>query len=92
MYEDLELADQGELDFFIQTKILKWTEVQRERRMKDVIFYSEFHKLREILFPINANIQQEIDRECEKEFRSFKTYLCSTILYRRLHFLIHEDD
>jgi len=70
-YEDLELADQGELDFFIQTKILKWTEVQRERRMKDVIFYSEFHKLREILFPINANIQQEIDRESEKEFRSF---------------------
>ena len=70
-YEDLELADQGEVDFFIQTKILKWTEVQRERRMKDVIFYNEFNKLREILFPINATIQKELAMESEKEFRSF---------------------
>lgn len=70
-YEDLELADQGEVDFFIQTKILKWTEVQRERRMKDVIFYNEFNKLREILFPINATIQKELAIESEKEFRSF---------------------
>lgn len=70
-YEDLELADQGEVDFFIQTKILKWTEAQRERRMKDVIFYNEFHKLREILFPINATIQKELALESEKEFRSF---------------------
>ena len=71
MYEDLELADQGEVDYFIQTKILKWTEVQRERRMKDVIFYNEFHKLRDILFPINATIQKKLAIQNEKEFRSF---------------------
>ena len=32
-YDDLDVKDQGELDFILQTKLLKWNEVERERRM-----------------------------------------------------------
>lgn len=70
-YEDLQPADQGEVDYLIQTKILKWNEVQRERRMKDVIFYNEFQKLREALFPCNEATQRRLKRESDEEFRSF---------------------
>lgn len=62
-YKDLDLADQGEIDYFIQTYILKWNELQRERRMKDITFVVQFEKLRDMLiYPIDkirAN-QQEI--------------------------------
>lgn len=45
-YEDLPLHEQGEIDYFIHTKILRWNEVERERRMKDPVFVSSFEKLR----------------------------------------------
>lgn len=50
-YEELTLAEQGELDYFVQTNILKWNEVERERRMKDPIFVLRFKKLIDSLFP-----------------------------------------
>lgn len=52
-YNNLPLADQGELDYFIQTKIMNWNEVERERRMKDPVFAKQFRKLRKSLFPDN---------------------------------------
>jgi hypothetical protein len=45
----MDYADQGDIDFFIQTKILKWKEVERERRMKvyiHIFIYTCIHKLR----------------------------------------------
>jgi len=45
-YEDLPLEDQGLIDCFIHTKILRWNEVERERRMKDPVFVNYFEKLR----------------------------------------------
>lgn len=50
-YEDLLLEQQGELDYVIQTKVLKWGEVERERRMLDPVFYRQFVRLRLTLFP-----------------------------------------
>jgi hypothetical protein len=50
-YEDLPIHDKGELDYFIQTKILKWNEVERERRMKDPVFFNYFKSLRSTIFP-----------------------------------------
>lgn len=50
-YDDMELADQGELDYFIQSKVLKWNEVERERRMRDPVFVMQFEKLRTSIFP-----------------------------------------
>jgi hypothetical protein len=51
---DLDLADQGEIDYLIQTKILQWNEVDRERRMKDPVFEMKFSKFRESIFPLDA--------------------------------------
>lgn len=48
-YLELELAEQGEIDYFIQTKILKWNEAERERRMRDPVFASQFRKLRKTI-------------------------------------------
>ena len=48
-YDDLDLAIQGEIDHFIQTKILKWNEVERERRMRDPMFAINFEKVRTII-------------------------------------------
>lgn len=33
-YESLPLAEKGEVDFIVQTDVLKWNEVERERRMR----------------------------------------------------------
>mmetsp|Transcript_8023 Transcript_8023/g.11986 ORF Transcript_8023/g.11986 Transcript_8023/m.11986 type:complete len:607 (-) Transcript_8023:202-2022(-) len=55
-YDELELADQGEIDFLIQTKILKWNEVDRERRMKEPVFVLQFEKLRKTLFPEQQSV------------------------------------
>jgi hypothetical protein len=55
-YEELEDADQGEVDYFIQTKILQWNEVQRERRMSDPVFALQFERLRDsLLLTANAS-------------------------------------
>lgn len=50
-YEDLELVQQGEIEYFLQTRILKWDEVSRERRMSDPVFYLQFKRLRDTIFP-----------------------------------------
>jgi hypothetical protein len=61
-YYDLDLADQGEIDYFLQTKVLQWNEVERERRMKDPIFVRQFEKLRASLLP-ETGVARENDRE-----------------------------
>jgi hypothetical protein len=48
-YVDLDMAEQGEIDHMIHTKILKWNEVTRERRMKDPVFATQFRKLRKLI-------------------------------------------
>ena len=50
-YDQLDAADQGEIDHIVQTKVLKWNEVERERRMKDPLFVLQFERLREAVFP-----------------------------------------
>lgn len=50
-YNDMPLADQGEIDWIVQTKVLGWHEVERERRMKDPIFVLQFERLRAVVFP-----------------------------------------
>lgn len=55
-YNNLDIADQGELDYFIQTKIMNWNEVERERRMKDPVFARQFRKLRKSIFPDNQEL------------------------------------
>lgn len=50
-YPELSLADQGEIDYLVQSKILKWNPVQTEIRMKDPIFVQAFKELRSLIFP-----------------------------------------
>jgi hypothetical protein len=57
-YHMMESADQGEIDYMIQTKILKWNEIERERRMRDPVFVKQFRKLRRQLFPED---QQQVE-------------------------------
>jgi hypothetical protein len=68
-YESLSLADQGEIDFFIQTKILKWNEVERERRMRDPAFATHFDYLRSSLFPDSNSYLLE---KKQKEIKAFR--------------------
>lgn len=68
-YDQLELADQGEIDYILQTKILRWGEVERARRMKDPIFVMQFEALRELIFTegeIVAREKQRAEREAVK--------------------------
>jgi len=62
-YNSLPLADRGDIDYFIQTKILKWNEVERERRMRDPIFNYQFEKLREQLFPLDPVLAKAQEAE-----------------------------
>ena len=57
MYDYMTLADQAELDMFIQKKILKWNEVERERRMQDIAFYHQFKETLELLFPKTEEVK-----------------------------------
>ena len=64
-FEDMSLADQGELDYFLQCDVLRWHEVSRERRMKDPLFVRQFEKLRKTIFPeIEQAVMDNFDR-CE---------------------------
>lgn len=67
-YEKLTLLEQGKLDRFVQTKILKWSELERERRMKDIIFYSQFEHLLQTLFPTDESVTQAKRAEFQKTF------------------------
>ena len=71
-YDELELADQGEIDYYIQMKLLKWNEVERERRMKDPIFVRQFEKLRATLLP---EIGISSDAATEKRHAEYKEKL-----------------
>ncbi|KAJ1409660.1 hypothetical protein B484DRAFT_403134 [Ochromonadaceae sp. CCMP2298] len=72
-YSELELADQGEIDFLVQTKLMGWDEVQRARRMKDPIFVMQFEQLRSLVFPDKAEL--EAAKAAEKS-RSYKETYC----------------
>ena len=65
-YKDLELGEQGEIDYFIQTKLLKWNEVDRERRMKDPIFFVQFCLIRQSLFNVNLGLDGDLTYQSEQ--------------------------
>lgn len=73
-YENLSLAEQGEIDFLIQTMVLKWNEVERERRMKDPVYYMQFIKLRSALFP-----QIDTVKDTEKEIARKNEFMINTL-------------
>lgn len=50
-YNRLPLEQQGALDMFLQKRVLRWTETERERRMTDIIFHEQFETLLNTLFP-----------------------------------------
>ena len=67
-YSEMDLADQGEIDHFIQTSVLKWNEVERERRMRDPMFVLNFEKVRNAIFP------DIVAEESEKFTNNFSTF------------------
>ena len=71
-YEELSLEDKGEIDYFIQTKLLKWREVERERRMKDPVFVWQFNKLRDQVFPKS---KEEFEKNVIQKREEFKRNL-----------------
>ncbi len=76
-YYSLKLADQGEIDYIIQVDLLKWGELQRERRMKDPIFAARFEELRSIVFPqikndmIDLFQSKQHKNEYKQRFKAF---------------------
>ena len=84
-YYDLDMADQGEIDYFLQTKVLQWNEVERERRMKDPIFVRQFEKLRSSLLPdtgvASKNAREKRHAEYKEKLLKFyninKARLCT---------------
>lgn len=69
-YEALSLEEQGHIDFLLQTKILKWNEVERERRMKDPVFVMAFVDLRKTIFPRGEELvgrQRDVLRKAVKD-------------------------
>lgn len=58
-YTEMELADQGDIDKFLQMDILKWNEVERERRMRDPMFVIQFEGVRNAIFPEIAKATEE---------------------------------
>jgi hypothetical protein len=47
----MQLGEQGLLEYFVQTKILGWSQVDRIKFMSDPIFHTHFKKLLQKLFP-----------------------------------------
>lgn len=68
-YDELTLQEQGELDYFVQTKILGWNEVERERRMKDPVFVLQFEKLMFSLLPQNAEVEARSLKTFQDQFK-----------------------
>lgn len=54
----MDARDQGIVDHFLQTKILKWEEVDRVVRMGHPIFVEYFEKLRDAIFPSIADVKE----------------------------------
>jgi hypothetical protein len=67
-YDELPFEEQGELDEFIQCKLLKWNQVQRERRMKDIVFYLQYRDLLEALFPLDPQVDAVKRQEFQEVF------------------------
>lgn len=59
-YAEMSLADQGEIDHLIHSKILGWNAVQTELRMKDPVFYAAFLELRTVVFPTIIGTADEL--------------------------------
>jgi hypothetical protein len=77
-YSNMTLGDQAHIDHLIQTRVLKWQEIERERRMTDPIFYQQFIAVRSMIFP---EIAQERELKyletLERSRNNFKTELFS---------------
>jgi hypothetical protein len=58
--EAMDILFQAELDYFIQTSILKWNEVERERRMRDPLFVNSFTILRNHLMDLGTDELENI--------------------------------
>jgi hypothetical protein len=58
-YNELDLGEQGEVDYIIHKHILKWNPVQTEIRMKDPVFVMMFNELRAAVFPSIATEGEE---------------------------------
>lgn len=71
-YSELELADQGEIDHFVQTKVLKWNEVERERRMKDPMFFMNFEDVRSEIFPDISKTVRMMEPGIPDDMQGFK--------------------
>ena len=69
-YGELSLADQGEIDWIVQTKVLRWHEVERERRMKDPIFVLQFERLRAAVFPEIALVSDEVRKAEQEDYKA----------------------
>lgn len=75
-YDRLTLGQKGEFDYFLQTKILKWKEVERERRMRDPLFVEVFNRLKYSLFPeLWTHEKQEEALTMQTERKTFKSEL-----------------
>jgi hypothetical protein len=73
-YSNMTLGDQGQVDYLIQTRVLKWQEVERERRMTDPIFYQQFISVRSLIFPeIAAERELKHLESLERSRQNFKT-------------------
>jgi len=83
-YGEMPLADQGEIDWIIQTKVLKWHEVERERRMKDPVFVMQFEKLRAAVFP-EISVVSDAARFTEREEYKSKLLTLYGVNKDRLH-------
>jgi hypothetical protein len=72
-YSNMTLGDQGQIDYLIQTRVLQWQEVERERRMTDPIFYQQFINVRSGIFPEIAT-ERELKHleQLEKSRQHFK--------------------
>jgi hypothetical protein len=68
-YDKLSDADQGEIDHLVQTKILKWNEVERDRRMRDPVFATQFDKLRDAVFPEMAGPRRQEFLDGREDFK-----------------------
>lgn len=75
-FSKLREAEKGEIDHLIQSKVLKWNEVERERRMQDPIFFQQFDELRAAIFPeIAAEVNAAKMEDISKQRKIFKNEL-----------------
>eukprot|EP00602_Paraphysomonas_sp_CaronLab_P000723 CAMPEP_0185027710 /NCGR_PEP_ID=MMETSP1103-20130426/12933_1 /TAXON_ID=36769 /ORGANISM="Paraphysomonas bandaiensis, Strain Caron Lab Isolate" /LENGTH=650 /DNA_ID=CAMNT_0027561817 /DNA_START=166 /DNA_END=2114 /DNA_ORIENTATION=+ len=75
-FSKMSLEEQGELDYLVQTRVLKWQQGERERRMKDPIFYKQFQEIRAAIFPeINTENRLKREEQLARQRHNFKVEL-----------------